>query len=213
MELLNPAVTDYLGNLSRHGDPVLERLEAEAKVERFPIIGPAAGQFCHLAARMIGARRVFELGSGFGYSTLWFARAVREAGGGEVHHTVWDQGLSDRAKQNITEGGLSDLVRFHMGEAVGILRETAGPFDVIFNDIDKEGYPASLPVIKSKLRVGGILIIDNMLWQGRIFDSSDQSPTTQGVRQFTSDLWADADFVKQLIPIRDGLILALKVSG
>src|SRR5262249_12925638 len=74
MDLLAPQVTDYLSQLSRPGDPVLERLEREAQAERFPIVGPAAGQFCHLAARMVGARRVFELGSGFGYSTLWFAR-------------------------------------------------------------------------------------------------------------------------------------------
>src|SRR5438132_12949459 len=115
MDLLNPAVNDYLAQLSRHGNPVLDRLEEEAREERFPIIGPAAGRFCHLAARMIGARRIFELGSGFGYSTLWFARAAREAGGGEVFHTVWDEGLSARARANIQEAGYSDLVRFHVG--------------------------------------------------------------------------------------------------
>jgi caffeoyl-CoA O-methyltransferase len=211
MDLYNPAVIDYLNRLSRHGNPVLERLEAEATAERFPIIGPAAGQFCHLAARMIGARRVFELGSGFGYSTLWFARAVREAGGGEVYHTVWDEGLSARARRNVEEAGYTDLVRFHVGEAVAALRETEGPFDVIFNDIDKEGYPASLPVIKEKLRPGGILIIDNMLWHGAIFDPEDQRPTTLGVHAVTRAIWDDPDFVKQLVPIRDGLILALKV--
>src|SRR5262245_14321047 len=126
MELFNEAVVDYLNQLSRHGDPVLERLEEEARAERFPIIGPAAGQFCYLAARMIGARRVCELGSGFGYSTLWFARAVHDAGGGEVIHTVWDESLSQRARRNVAEAGFTDLVRFHVGEAVGILRGLAG---------------------------------------------------------------------------------------
>lgn len=214
MDLLNPAVTDYLNQLARHGDPVLTRLEEEAKAERFPIIGPPAGQLCHLAARMIGARRICELGSGFGYSTLWFARAVRETAGseGEVIHTVWDEGLSQRARRNVEEAGYTDLVRFHVGEAVGILKGLDGPFDLIFNDIDKEGYPASLPEIKRKLRVGGLLIIDNMLWHGRIFDDNDHDASTQGVRRFTSDLWADADFAKQLVPIRDGLILALKTK-
>lgn len=211
MELFNPAVVDYLNNLSRHNDPVLNRLEEEARAERFPIIGPAAGQFCHLAARMIGARRICELGSGFGYSTLWFARAVREAGGGEVIHTVWDEGLSQRARRNIEDAGYSDLVRFHMGEAVGILRGLEGPFDVIFNDIDKHGYPASLPLIKEKLRPGGILLIDNMLWHGRIFDDQDRDPNTEGVRQVTAAIWNDPDFAHQLVPIRDGLILALKL--
>lgn len=212
MDLFHPEVVNYLNQLSRHGDPVLERLEREAQAERFPIVGPAAGQLCHLAARMIGARRVFELGSGFGYSTLWFARAVREAGGGEVFHTVWDEGLSSRARANVAEAGCSDLVRFHVGEAVAALRETPGPFDVIFNDIDKDGYPASLPVIKEKLRVGGILIIDNMLWHGRIFQADDRDASTEGIRRFTADLWADPTFAKQLIPIRDGLILSLKTG-
>ncbi len=210
MQLFHESVTEYLAQLSRHGDPVLERLEREAAAERFPIIGPAAGQFCHLAARMIGARRVFELGSGFGYSTLWFARAVREAGGGEVYHTVWDERLSARARANVAEAGYEDLVRFHVGEAVAALRETPGPFDVIFNDIDKHGYPESLPVVKEKLRPGGILLIDNMLWQGRIFNPADRDASTEGVRRFTADLWADGDFARQLVPIRDGVILAVK---
>jgi predicted O-methyltransferase YrrM len=204
-------LVDYLNQLSCHGDPVLERMEAEAQRERFPIIGPAAGRFCHLAARMIGAKRIFELGSGYGYSTLWFARAVREAGGGEVYHTVWDQELSDRAKANVEEAGFSDLVKFHMGEAVAHLQETPGPFDVIFNDIDKHGYPASFPIMKEKLRVGGIILIDNMLWHGQAWDLRDASPNTLGVREVTRLIWEDADFVKQLVPLRDGMICALKV--
>jgi predicted O-methyltransferase YrrM len=133
----------YLTDLSQHHDPVLLRLEEEARRDRFPIIGPAAGKLCHLLARAVGARRVFELGSGYGYSTLWFARAVHENGGGEVHHTVWDEGLHQRARQNIAEAGYADLVRLHLGEAVEALRQTEGPFDLIFNDIDKDGYPAS----------------------------------------------------------------------
>ena len=64
------------------------------------IVGPAAGQYCYMIARMLGAKRVFELGSGYGYSTLWFAKAVRDNGGGEVYHTVWDEGLSTRARRN-----------------------------------------------------------------------------------------------------------------
>ena len=140
-------ITQYHAQLSQHDDPVLLRMEEEARQERFPIIGPAAGKFCYLMARAIGARRVFELGSGYGYSTLWFARAVRENGGGVVHHTVWDEGLHARAKRNVEEAGYSDIVEFHLGEAVQTLRDTPGQFDILFNDIDKDGYPASLPVM------------------------------------------------------------------
>lgn len=211
MELINPRVVDYLNELARHGDPVLTRLEAEAREERFPIIGPAAGQFCYLIARLIGARRVFELGSGFGYSTIWFAKAVRDNGGGSVTHTVWDESLSQRARTNVAEAGLSDIVRFHVGEAVSALRGTPGPFDLIFNDIDKHGYPDSLPVIKERLRVGGALIIDNMLWHGAIFDASDISANTEGVRTVTRRIYEDPDWAASLIPIRDGMIAAMKV--
>jgi len=205
-------ITEYHAQLSQHTDPVLLRLEEEARRDRFPIIGPAAGKFCYLMARAIGARNVFELGSGFGYSTVWFARAVRENGGGRVHHTVWDGDLQQRAQANIEEAGYSDLVRFHLGEAVQALRETDGPFDILFNDIDKDGYPASLPVMKEKLRVGGLILIDNMLWHGRIFDEADQDPSTVGVREFTRQLQADPDFVFQLVPVRDGVITALRVA-
>ena len=202
----------YHAQLSEHGDPVLLRLEEEARQERFPIIGPAAGKFCYLMARAIGAKRIFEMGSGYGYSTLWFAKAVRENGGGEVHHTVWSESLHARAKANIAEAGYTDLVQFHLGEAVGALREADGPFDIVFNDIDKDGYPASLPVMKEKLRVGGLILIDNMLWHGRIWDPSDQDESTEGVREFTRLLQEDKDFVFQLIPVRDGVIAALRVA-
>lgn len=205
-------ISNYHLELSRHDDPVLLRMEAEARRDRFPIIGPAAGKLCYLLARAMSARRVFELGSGYGYSTLWFARAVRENGGGEVHHTVWNADLQARARANVVEAGYEDVVRFHLGEAVAALRAAEGPFDLLFNDIDKDGYPASLPVMKEKLRVGGMILIDNMLWQGRIFDPEDREPTTEGVRSFTRLLQADPDFVFQLLPVRDGLIAALRTS-
>jgi caffeoyl-CoA O-methyltransferase len=185
-------------------------MERRAAESDFPIIGPAAGQFCYLVARLIGARRVFELGSGFGYSTAWFARAVEENGGGEVHHTVWDEALSREARERLARLGYAGLVRYHVGEAVGILREAGGPFDLIFNDIDKHMYPGSLPVIAETLRPGGVLLIDNMLWHGRIHDPADTSPDTEGVREFTRRITTDPGWTVSLIPIRDGLILARK---
>lgn len=210
MDLLHPKVDAYLQDLARHGDPVLARMEERAHQNRFPIIGPIAGRFCYQVARMLKARRVFELGSGYGYSTLWFAKAVAENGGGEVFHNVWDEGLSRDARAYIVEAGLDHLVRYRVSEAVQALREAEGPFDIIFNDIDKEGYPASLPVIKEKLRPGGALIIDNMLWHGRLFDPADRDPSTQGVHEATRRIYADPDFCASLLPLRDGLILALR---
>jgi len=133
-----------------------------------------------------------------------------ENGGGTVHHVVWDEELSQRASRHLRALGFDDTVRYHIGEAVQTLREARGPFDLIFNDIDKEGYPASLPVIGAKLRPGGVLIIDNMLWGGRIFDPENREPSTDGVREFTHLIANDPAWVTSLVPIRDGLIVAYK---
>ena len=116
-------------------------MEEIAEKNKFPIIGPACGYYCYQLARMINAKSIFELGSGYGYSTAWFAKAVRENGGGVVHHTVWDDGLSKSAREHLSAMGTLDIVQFHNAEAVETLRQTAGPFDIIFNDIDKDGYP------------------------------------------------------------------------
>lgn len=188
----------------------LAAMEQRARAVRFPIIGPAAGQLCYLLARAIGARRIFEMGSGFGYSTAWFARAVQENGGGIVYHVVWDEALSKEARGHLTALGVDGVVGYEVGEAVSVLRRTDGPFDIIFNDIDKDGYPASLPVIAEKLRSGGLLITDNMLWGGRIFDRNDRTASTEGVRAFTRLVASDERWISSLVPIRDGLLLAVR---
>lgn len=203
-------VERYLETLVPERPAELAAMEKHARSIRFPIIGPAAGQLCYLLARLSGARRIFELGSGFGYSTAWFARAVKENGGGTVYHVVWDARLSQEARGHLGRLGLGDVVRYEVGEAVGVLRRTDGPFDLIFNDIDKEGYPASLPVIAEKLRSGGLLITDNMLWHGRIFDERDRSPGTEGVREFTRLLVSDGRWISSLVPMRDGLLVAMR---
>jgi predicted O-methyltransferase YrrM len=209
-ELISPKVSQYLDSLVPPRELEMQAMEAIAAKTNFPIIGPASGYLCYLVTRLLGAKRVFEMGSGYGYSTAWFAKAVKENGGGEVFHVVWDADLSQRARKHLSALGLEGLVNFRVGEAVQTLRESEGPFDVIFNDIDKEGYPASLSVIEEKLRPGGALIIDNMLWHGRIFDSADKSPATEGVREFTRRITRDPKWAAGLLPVRDGLIVALR---
>ena len=200
----------YLDGLVPPRPPELAEMEAYARKTSFPIVGIASGHFCYLVARMIGARRVFELGSGYGYSTAWFARAVKENGGGQVYHVVWDAGLSSQARAHLEALGLADGMEYRVGEAIQTLRETEGPFDLIFNDIDKEGYPDSLQVIAEKLRPGGVLIVDNMLYHGRIFDPADQAATTNGVRELTRRIAADPAWISSIVPIRDGLLVAFK---
>lgn len=212
MDLIAARVSDHLERIVGDRPAVMLEMEARAKETGFPIIGPAAGHFCYQMARLTGARRIYELGSGYGYSTAWFARAVRENGGGEVHHVVWDEALSLDARAYIDRLGYGDIVRFAVREAVDSLREADGPFDLIFNDIDKKAYPESLPVIREKLRPGGVLITDNVLWSGRIFDTADRSPETEAIRTLTKQVTTSPDWIASIVPIRDGLLVAIKVG-
>jgi caffeoyl-CoA O-methyltransferase len=203
-------VQDYLTAIVPPREGEMQAMEKYAAETDFPIIGAAGGYYCYQLARMIGARSVFEMGSGYGYSTAWFARAVKENGGGAVHHVVWDEKLSKMATDHLSRLGFDGLIQYHVAEAVATLRQTQGPFDLIFNDIDKEAYPGSLPLIKSKLRTGGVLIIDNMLWHGQVFDSNDHQMSTEALRDFTKAITTDKDWIVSLAPVRDGMIVAYK---
>jgi caffeoyl-CoA O-methyltransferase len=204
------SVQDYITDLVPPREAELQKMEEYAEQNDFPILGPACGYYCYQLARMLNAKSVFELGSGYGYSTAWFAKAVRENGGGVVHHTVWDDDLSKRAQDHLSALGLANLVQFHNAEAVETLRQTPGPFDIIFNDIEKKDYPASLSAIKEKLRHGGILIIDNMIWYGKVLDQRNHEKSTEAIRRFTRDITSDLDWIVSLIPARDGMIVAYK---
>ncbi len=206
--LFHSRLSDYLDHLVPPRPAEMQKMEAYAAEHNFPIIGPAAGYHCYLTACLIGARRIFELGSGYGYSTAWFAQAVHENGGGDVYHTVWDRQLSEKAQVHLANLGFAGLLHYRVGEAVQALRETEGPFDLIFNDIDKTGYPASIAVIAEKLRPGGVLIIDNMLYSGRVLDADNQAYQTPAIRETTRLLTASDQWIASLVPIRDGIIVA-----
>lgn len=212
MDNYKKALDQYLDGLVPERASELQNMEAYAREHSFPIVGPASGQACYQIARMIKAQHVFELGSGYGYSTAWFARAVQENGGGTVHHVVWDPQLSQMAQAHLQGLGYSDLVQFHMGEAVQMLQQEDGPFDLIFNDIDKPGYPASLAMIEQKLRPGGVLIIDNMMWRGRVWDEAEHDEATEAIRETTRQLTTSPNWISSLLPIRDGLLVAYKVG-
>lgn len=210
MSYTDEQLSRYLEDLVPDRPAEIQEMEAYADEHNFPIIGPAAGYYCYMMARAIGATRVFELGSGYGYSTAWFARAVQENGGGEVYHVVWDDELSLRARRHLEVLGYKNLMKYRVSEAVQALRETPGPFDLIFNDINKTAYPESLTVIEEKLRSGGVLIIDNMLWSGRVLDDENSEESTEAIREFTRQITASRQWIASLVPIRDGLIVAYK---
>lgn len=203
-------INDYLIRLVPERPDEMKAMEEYANQTGFPIIGPVCGQLCYQIARMVGAKHVFEMGSGYGYSTAWFAKAVMENGGGKVHHVVWDEKLSNEARQHLDRLGYSTFMEYHVGEAIETLSHIPGPFDLIFNDINKECYPESLAMIHEKIRPGGVLIVDNLLWGGRVFESNGDDPDTSGVRELTRILTTDPDWISTLIPIRDGMLVSFR---
>jgi predicted O-methyltransferase YrrM len=208
---LQPEIKVYIDQLSAHNDPLLAEMEAVAAERNFPIIGPVVGRFLYQITLIRRATRIFELGSGYGYSTMWFARAVRRLGGGEIHHTDGDRRNSEQAQEYFRRANMLDLTRFHVGDAIEALRQTPGPFDLIYMDIDKHQYPDAFPAIREKLLSGGVLIVDNMLWFGRVVNKQDTAASTEGIRRFTQTLWADPEFFTTLVPLRDGFIISVRL--
>src|SRR5262245_21117959 len=208
---LKPEIKAYIDQLSAHDDPILTEMEAVAAQRSFPIIGPVVGRFLYQTTLIRKATRIFELGSGYGYSTLWFAKAVQRLGGGEIFHTDGDQRNSEQAKDYLSRAGVVNFVHFSVGDAIEALRQTQGPFDLIYMDIDKHQYPDAFPVIREKLPVGGVLIVDNMLWFGRVVNKNDTTPSTAGIRRFTQALWADPEFFTTMVPLRDGFVISVRV--
>jgi caffeoyl-CoA O-methyltransferase len=209
-EIVNPRIEEYLRRLYDDGDPLRLEMEELAKQRRFPIVGPLVGRSLHQLALSIGARHVFELGSGYGYSALHFARAVGPTGA--VHCTDLDAENVRLAKDFLTRAGLWDRVTYHQEDAASALRKVGGTWDIVYNDVDKDGYPQMVELAYERLRKGGLFITDNTLWSGRVLDGEDdRSKDTAGVKEFTRRLFAHAGFLTRIDPTRDGVAVALKL--
>jgi predicted O-methyltransferase YrrM len=210
MDLVDKDIDSYLTQLAAHGDPILGEMEAIGAKRDFPIVGPQVGRLLEVAARSCGARRVIELGSGFGYSAYWFLRAVGAEG--TVMLTEGSPERAREAEQFLTRGGFAGRFHIEVGDGLAIAAALTGPFDVVFCDVDKHDYPKALPIARRLLRPGGLFITDNMLWDGNVLAPKPDDKTTTGVLELTRELYGASDFVTTLVPLRDGVTIAVKVS-
>jgi len=210
MDIVNPDIEIYMADLqARHDEPILLEMEAEGKERDFPIVGRNVGVTLEVLARSIGARRVMELGSGFGYSAYWFARAVGP--GGEVHCTDGDPGNATKAEAYLSRTGLWDRVTYHVGDAVEQMAGVDGAFDVVYDDIDKHGYPDAWLAARDRVRVGGLYVCDNVLWSGRVLDEEPDRDTA-AILEHNRLIADDERFVSTIVPTRDGVLVALRVA-
>jgi caffeoyl-CoA O-methyltransferase len=208
MQITDPKINDYIHALIPPRDPVLAEMESYAIESDFPIIGPLVGPFLRQLAAVIGARMIFEMGSGYGYSAYWFAGGMKD--GGRIICTDRSEINREKALRYLARGGFKSLVDFKVGDAVEIISQFDGPFDIIFNDIDKKDYPRAFDLAIPRLRSGGIFITDNVLWSGRILNKK-LDPTARAILEFNRKLFENKDLLSSIIPIRDGLALAVKI--
>jgi caffeoyl-CoA O-methyltransferase len=206
--IVDPRIERYIASLDAQPDPVLAAMEALAERRHFPIVGRQTGSLLGMLARLIGARRILELGSGYGYSALWFARALPE--GGTVLCTDVSRENHDLAMGYFRTAGLESRIEFRVGDALAVARELKPGFDIVFNDIDKEAYPTSVDTAVSLLRAGGLFITDNVLWSGRVADDGSREPTTEAIRAFNRMLFARADLETIIVPVGDGVSVCRK---
>ena len=208
MPILEPKIEQYLNNLLPERNRVVREMEEYAAANNFPIVGPMVGRLCYQMVKSINAKRIFEMGSGFGYSTYWLARGLPD--NGKIVFTEYSPNNIKLAKDFLTKAQILDKVEIIHGDAIDNLEKMNREFDLILNDIDKEYYPKSLEVILPRLRKGGILITDNLIWSGRVVEGEPDAQT-RSIIEYTKMLYDSPDLWTTIIPLRDGVGISLKL--
>lgn len=207
MDIIDPKIERYLETLVTGKNPLLARLEDRAAREKFPIVGPLVGSLLALMSRSIGARRIMELGSGFGYSGIWFAETLPSDG--TIIMTDFADSHREEALSNFRKAGIECHRDFLVGNALDLLSGVRGLLDIVFNDVDKEDYPLVVDPAYEKLRSGGLLITDNTLWYGKVVDKPADR-TTEAIQLFNRKLADHEGFHTVHIPLRDGVSISIK---
>lgn len=205
--IINPEIERYIDGLLPARDVVLQEMEEQAAKRNIPIIGPAVARVLAQLVMISKAKRIFELGSAIGYSTIWLARAAGPDA--EVHYSDGSAENAREARSYFERAGVAHLIQVHIGDALSSLAQTHGEFDFIFNDVNKEGYPAVLDAVPTRLGRGGLFVTDNTLWHERVLKPREESDLA--VTSFNRKLYESAQFFTVLLPIRDGVSVSCKL--
>ena len=207
--IMDVSVEKYLYALLPERDEVLREMEERARRENIPIIGPAVGRLLYQYAQLTGAKRIFEMGSAIGYSTIWLARACPEA---EVFYTDGDPKNAEDARAYFERAGVATRIRVEVGDALELLQKTEGSFDLIFNDVDKHDYPRVFRLALPRLRRGGLFITDNALWSGRAAREAESGDReTPAIQELNRLIYSSPEVFPTIIPLRDGVAVCHKV--
>jgi caffeoyl-CoA O-methyltransferase len=211
-KIVNPDISQYLSVLAGDPEPLVLEMEAYARQKEFPLVGRSSGRWLELLTKMIGARRVFEFGSGYGFSAYWFARAVGEDG--TVIGSEKDQHELDMHLKLFVNSPYLQRIDLRHGDAFQVFRKTEGPFDVVFIDIHKQGYVQALEAALPRVRPGGLILADNVLWGGRTAQpAAEDDEGTMALQEYNRRIMSEPELQSMVLPVGDGLAVSWKVGG
>jgi len=211
--IVPPPVERYLASLNRASTPVLDDIAASGAERDLPLIDAEVGVLLRVLALAVGATKILEIGTAVGYSGIWLAGAL--APGGMLITLELDEQRAREARQNFERAGVADRTTIVVGDASLKLAKVAGPFDVIFLDTDKQLYLTLLDRLVALLRPGGLLVADNVLWDGEVVPGYVGTPQrrpedTQAIREFNERVAARPDLTTTIVPLRDGVSISVK---
>ena len=214
-QIVPDAIEHYLAGLNRAGDPVLDDIARGNATRGLPLVDAEVGALLRVLATAIGGSRILEIGTAIGYSGIWLARAL--PAGGMLVTMEFDEERAREARNNFARAGLSDRVSVVVGDAQLKLVKVSGPFDLIFQDGDKTLYSPLLERLVALLRPGGLLVSDNVLWDGEVVPGFAVPPRknpadTQAIIEYNQQVAAHPALLTTIVPLRDGVSISVKRS-
>ncbi len=211
MKIINDKIQNYAELFSSEEPGILAELNRETYVNHlFPrmLSGHHQGRFLSMISKMLNPKRILEIGTYTGYSALCLAEGLAEDG---ILHTIeLNNENEDIIRKYIKKTGNTNRIILHFGEALNIIPEIDETFDIVFLDADKESYIEYFNLVIDKIKPGGIILADNVLWDGKVLDQKSKDKESVGIRMFNDHIKNDTRIDHILLTIRDGIMIIRK---
>jgi predicted O-methyltransferase YrrM len=212
-QIVPDAVERYLSTLNRSPDSVLQEIASEGARQGLPLVDAEVGALLRVLALSVGATRILEIGTAIGYSGIWLAGALPR--GGMLLTIEKDAERAKVARENFARAGVADRASVIVGDARLMLAKVAGPFDLVFQDGDKRQYGPMLEPLVDLIRPGGLLVTDNVLWDGEVVPGFVDHPQrnaedTRAIADYNERLGAHPRLVTAIVPLRDGVAISVR---
>lgn len=211
LELINPKAELYAARFSSKEDAALKTISAETEASHAQphmLSGHLQGQFLEIISKLFQPKRILEIGTMVGYSSICLAKGL--AVDGILHTIEMREHDAEIAKNNFAKAGLNDRIRLHMGNALDIIPQLQEDWDLIFIDADKPGYEKYYQLLKPRLRSGALILADNVLFHGDVLEEEIKGKNGKAIHAFNEMVSADDEVEKVMLTLRDGLFLIRK---